>query len=301
MKKELKEAIKYSGNNLHLAVVEFLDGLKWETDLSAYYCDDITDKPREIDIIASKDIFYVNSGPGNPAKEYRFSIYLFIECKNFRNEIAFRMQKNNAEDAKSAIITTIPDADKDVLLKQMISDGCPHHYLTEKTAKLYDTYKNKNEKTTEEVFNAITQPIKALIFSKNRIHQIKKNGPNKAFFYPLVVYYGISGFYLVNKSLNTDKDLDKVKVDGRDLIFGLNYSYSETMFNVAGKRFTPRKPFYVDFIHFDNIGTYLEKTIQRETNEIRSYFQNEFNLQRSKEQQQRNEQQFKNRLKNSAR
>lgn len=277
MNPKLKEAIKNSGNNLHLKVAEFLESLDWDTDISAYYCDDITEKPREIDIIASKDIPFVDDGNKIPEKAYRFSIYLLVECKNFKNEIAFRMRKNNLQDSKSAIMTSITDAEKEELLEKTNLDKNHHYLIKNKVAKLYDTFGAKNS----DVFDAIIQPIKSLIFFENRMPEIKEYRPNKALFYPIVVYEGIPGFYLIEKSINTDKELDKLKEADNNLIFGLNYSYSETLFNVSGKRFIPKRPFCVDFIHFDKFGEFL-KIIDSEINEIRGYFQEKFDKQEQK-------------------
>jgi hypothetical protein len=61
MDQRLKDAIEHSGNSLHLEVVELLENEGWDPELAVYYCDDITDKPREIDIIATKEIPFLES------------------------------------------------------------------------------------------------------------------------------------------------------------------------------------------------------------------------------------------------
>lgn len=56
MEAELKTRIKESGNNLHLDVADFLKRKGWLVDISPYYCDEFTDRPREVDIIATRRI-----------------------------------------------------------------------------------------------------------------------------------------------------------------------------------------------------------------------------------------------------
>ncbi len=122
MKEDLKEILKKSGNNLHIDVVDLLETMEWEVDLSSYYYDDTANKPREIDIIAQRtiEIFDVFEKVID-----RFKIFLFIECKYFKNEVAFRMRKNNDEESKEAIILEGLDK-KNLLDSQNLFKN--HHY-----------------------------------------------------------------------------------------------------------------------------------------------------------------------------
>ncbi len=101
MEQELKEKIKNSGNNLHLDVAYFLKNKGWDTNLSLYYCDDITKTPREIDIKATKTFKMVYDDDD----KYKFDAHLFIECKNFSKEFAFRLLDNNFETSKLVLIS----------------------------------------------------------------------------------------------------------------------------------------------------------------------------------------------------
>ena len=86
-----------------MKVAQFLEGKGWNVDISSYYLDDITNKPREIDIVARKRIS-MSERIFTP-HEGDFDVFLFIECKHFSDEIAFWMHKNDYEESEKAIIT----------------------------------------------------------------------------------------------------------------------------------------------------------------------------------------------------
>lgn len=143
----LENILKISGNNLHLRIAKVLKDAGWQVDLSAYYYDDTTEKPREIDIVAYKD-FDVTLPTDSHRSAFRTS--LFIDCKHFKDAIAFRRQPTKsgrkAMKAEGLIARDIEDR----LYEQ-------HHYaLEEKVGKLFDT--------AEDLFGAITQPVKSLTF-----------------------------------------------------------------------------------------------------------------------------------------
>ena len=242
MEQKLKKAIKNSGNNLHLEVAEFLKGSGWDVDLSSYYCDDITDKPREIDIVAKRRIDHQKDS---------FFVYLFLECKYLKNESAFRINLNSGQSAVSAII--LNGLNKDRILRE---SGWKknHHYLTTKyVAKLFDASDSETQKT---IFDGVTQPIKAPLSFRDKM-------PSKYICYPIVVYRGIDGFYLVNKAQNSDTELDALQKE-KHLIFGVRYSFK----TLSSPRSVFREAdFYVDFIHWDRLKYYLD-CIEDEIKEI---------------------------------
>ncbi len=75
---EINKIIETSGNNFHCKVLSYLKERGWHVLVSPYYTDNISDKPREIDLIAEK-VF----GHGGKWSERRgtINIKLFIECK----------------------------------------------------------------------------------------------------------------------------------------------------------------------------------------------------------------------------
>lgn len=246
MNENLKKIIKESGNNLHLSTADMLETMQWDVDLSSYYYDDTTNKPREIDIIAKKEIPIFNNWDEIIDK---FNIFLFIECKCFKNELAFRVRKNREKESREAII--IERMNKKLLLDE---EGLfkNHHYLqTDFIGKLYDSLSEDQAK----VFNAITQPIKSLTFLKER-------RPEKGLYYPVVIYSGIDGLYEIREG--DIKDLDSLnKID--NLTFGLNYSYRSV---VSSELKTQH--FYVDFIRKNRLEDYTDM-ILKEAEELKKY------------------------------
>lgn len=101
MKEDLKKIIEKSGNNLHINTVNLLKEMGWNVDLSSYYYDDTANKPREIDIIAQINEPVFDFPPNNLINE--FKLFLFIECKYFKNELAFRMRLNQEKEAQKAM------------------------------------------------------------------------------------------------------------------------------------------------------------------------------------------------------
>lgn len=228
MEESLKKTIEKSGNNLHIRVVEVLKASEWDTDLSVYYYDDTTNKPREIDIIASKKYSGENAGG-----KYSFKAFLFIECKYFQSPIAFRTEENSEGKGMKAII--MEGFNKDEILR----DSKNHHYLRPGIiGKLYDTVDDENN-----VFNAITQPVKSLTFFKDKKSE-------KGLYYPIVIYAGVDGFYILRSS--DISNLDSVKKE-ENIIFELNYAYKN-----ATNGDLKSQTFFVDFINENNLGKLLD-------------------------------------------
>ena len=195
MNEELKNIIQKSGNNLHMQVSGLLENAGWEVEISSYYYDDTTNKPREIDLIARKK-FFTHDMFGREVSH--FYVCLFIECKYFKNDIAFWMQEANKNKIFEAII--LDGFNKD----EVFGNNYNHHYFSvvnstsKKLAKLFET------KDQNEIFEAITRPVKSLVFFRE--HNLKLNG----FYYPFVIYDGIPGFYLI-KNNDDIKNMDNLE------------------------------------------------------------------------------------------
>ncbi len=248
MKEKLIEKIKKSGNNLHLNVVSFLEKKGWEVDLSPYYCDERTDKPREIDIIANKPIRIFDE-----SDKYLLHICLFIECKHFKSESAFRVIPNDRDFAKDSIIIEGIDTPRS-LKETRLKDK--HHYCTANViAKLYDSEDKNDDK---KIFEAVTQPLKSFVFFQNRL-------PPKAICYPMVVYSGIPGFYLIEGNNIDQKYLKKLKTT-KEFLFGVKYSYKKPV--SAPVPLYDSRCFIVDFVHQDGLGAFLDNIENVEISEL---------------------------------
>lgn len=105
-KESIKELIEKSGNNFHYEVVKFLRNKEWTVLISPYYNDNISDKPREIDIIAEKK-FDIKDDFGY-AWIATLNVRLFIECKYISKPVALWFDKKDKEMATKRVIKDIP-------------------------------------------------------------------------------------------------------------------------------------------------------------------------------------------------
>lgn len=241
MDKQLKNLILKSGNNLHTEVAQLLKDIdpKWNVEISTYYHDDITDKPREIDIIASKNIRINFSN-----KNFDFKIFLFIECKYLISNVAFRMRENSVISSREAIINQ--GFSVDILEKTNLANS--HHYVSrEKIGKLYDTEENK------EIFNALTCTAKSLMFFKEHRNET-------GIFYPLVIYDGIPGIYEIED--NELSELDSL-TPKESSIFHINYSYRSTVNDRL-----ENQSFCIDFIRKNKLKEFIEMIEKNEVSQI---------------------------------
>ncbi|OGZ40553.1 MAG: hypothetical protein A3B04_00340 [Candidatus Portnoybacteria bacterium RIFCSPLOWO2_02_FULL_39_11] len=255
MKTELKEKIKNSGNNLHLSVVDILENEGWKVDISPYYCDDLTDRPREIDILATKRISMFS---GSDCKEYFFKAVLCIECKHFTGDINFRVFDNNADVGREVLLNQNHNLNIAEAFKKARTIFNGHHYLTtQKIARLYEYWKNDQNKNQQEddVFKAMTQSVKSTIF----FMKSEDSDVLGSVYYPMVVYDNIDGIYLMQENCPDDEAyLDSLEPE-KNVIFHLKYSYLD-----YGKENYPRYPtkdFFVDFVHKDELKKFVADVI----------------------------------------
>jgi len=253
MTPELKDAIQKSGNNLHLKVVEYLQNANWTVDISAYYLDDTTNKPREIDIIAQKKIYLKNINSSHPQD---FSVLLFIECKHLSGEIVFWTQdRSNELIFKRKGLAKFSGNIKE----ENISSG-HHYFLPPSVGKLYTTVGK------DEVFDGITQPVKALT-------SFMDYERSSGLYYPICIYEGTPELHLIKSGADI-KNLDKLETV-KNLIVELNYSWRK----MAGQ---PTKEYFaIDLTHIDELAKLID-IIDREAENTRSSICNFLNSLESK-------------------
>lgn len=246
MNEDLKNLILKSGNNLHMKVVKILEEKGWEDiDIGSYYYDDITNKPREIDIIAKHKVFSFDHTEFDESK--KFETNLFIECKRFNKEIAFRIHPPKKDFLEEALlIKTFPLLDgmktKEEIIYRASFNLTHHHLKIDSLGKLYDALENN------EVFNAIACPIKSYISFQHNIEQ--------GISYLLVVYEGIAGIY----DISPDDELKKLngKEPKQISTIGINYSYKDPY----SKKLITNQRFLIDFVHRKKLEEYLKIIIE---------------------------------------
>ena len=132
---KIKEIIAKSGNSFHFKVLKHLEDLGWKTIISPYYNDNLTNKPREIDLIAEKSFEARNSyndflGTVN--------VQLFIECKFISQKTVFWFHDKNMNQAEELITHNSPFRKDNTYTKK-------HHYLDgkDRAAKLFADERTK--------------------------------------------------------------------------------------------------------------------------------------------------------------
>lgn len=251
MKKDLKEKITNSGNNLHIWVADTLKRRGWENiDLGSYYYDDTLPKPREIDIIAKHRVEDFEATKISIDK--KFDVNLFIECKHFLSDIGFRQYEVNEEDREKAILIeqfAILEGSKTTKgrVEGAILPVHPH-YKKEKIGKLYDTSNKNKDGGQDLLFDAITQPIKSYIFNEPYLLQ--------GISFLIVVYENIDGIYELNGQDYTDDFLDGLKPNKTSTL-GIKYSYREQ----RSGDIRQNRNFFIDFVHKDEFESYLQKNV----------------------------------------
>ncbi len=239
----LKGIIKNSGHNLHMQVVEILEDAGWRVNSNSYYYDDSANKPREIDIIASKEEKIIE--PISGIKHDEFTIFLFIECKYFNDPIIFRLHNQTETESWHSIITK-------GLNKYEIFDNTRHSFLRlDRVGKLHDTTK-KQEKN---LFDAVTQPIKSLLFFKDADSQ------SKAIYLPLVVFNGPAEIYYAENQ--TIKEYPE-----KIAYFGINYWYKNVHSNKLEQQY-----FVITFVKLKYLTDFLNALKDNEVVWIRKHLE----------------------------
>ena len=250
MKKDvIKELIKKSSNNFHYQVVDFLRSNGWFVLVSPYYNDNLTDKPREIDIVAEKkfdvrEIFNEWLGTLN--------IRLFIECKYISKPIVFWFDKKNKEKAIQRIVGDTPLHHP----KENIGINGHHYLIDTDVAKLFSSTPDRSS-DSEIIYKAINQSLNAMIYYKNT-PSILPEEPRKAIRilgminYPLIL---CNDFNLLYKVDSTTKDgyseiKDKFQLEV-DYVYLDNNKSSKSEYFIID---------VVDFCRFDEFFKKLEET-----------------------------------------
>lgn len=232
--------IEGSGNNFHSKVVSFLRSKGWTVLISPYYSDIISEKLREIDIIAEKAFFIGGIGAINAT----LNVQLFIECKYIPKEIVFWFDNKDQHQAEELITRTTPlePFQKNITIEQH------HYYQSTEIAKLFASSPEKMNEN-EVIYKALNQSLNALIYYKNKSSIITDPKASPIEFmvqYPIIL-------------LNNFDKIYKVKMDGgtysnvaENFQLDVNYVY----FNE--KRENINEYFILDIVDFNLLSQYLD-------------------------------------------
>lgn len=217
--KDIQKLIDESGNSFHYRVVDALRAKGWNVDVSPYYNDNQTDKPREIDIIAEKRYVAHDSFSGRGGN---IVMRLFIECKYISSDTVFWFDNKDTNQAKNSVMQNTP-------LDPHWSNITSHHYLnkeSESVAKLF-TSNNARNQDNDTIYKALNQSLNAMVYYKNRETSISRNdelGRLNILYtlnYPVIICNSFDKFYKLD---TLDKTTGPVKI-GQNFQLETNYAY----------------------------------------------------------------------------
>jgi len=248
-KNQIKELIEKSGNSFHYQVVNFLRTNGWTVLVSPYYNDNLTDKPREIDIVAEKefDVNFFHSWLGT------INAKLFIECKYINNEVVFWFDSVNKESLVKRIMEDTS------LESSRTNSSIEKHRLmaVNSVAKLFSSKADKSQEN-EIIYKALNQSLNAMVYYKNSTSILPKNRNKiqkilRTLNYPIIVCNGFNRLYKVE--VGTE---DKPQSVSDNFQLEVNYAYINKDKNSISEYFL------IDVVDFGKLGDFLKEVEEKD-------------------------------------
>lgn len=240
---KVKKIISQSGNTFHSSVLQYMTNRDWTVLISPYYNDNVTNKPREIDLIVEKE-FNITNFHREPTGI--INVRLFIECKYIPKINVFWFYFKDRQKVEDLITQTtqIPVG----------SDSIEnHHYLggTNRVAKLFSDERIKSTEN-ETFFKALNQCLNAMVYYRYR-GSIIKNFDNRnrniqlTLNYPVILCNSFENLYQVEMELPSEpKRIEK------NFQLEVNYAYMTADANNINEFFL------IDIIDFNLLDQFLE-------------------------------------------
>ena len=250
---QVKDIIANSGNNFHCTVIDYLKEKGWTVLISPYYNDNVSDKPREIDLVAEK-AFDMKNVFGNFAGTV--NVKLFIECKYIPQKVVFWFHDKNLEKAKHLVLKTTPLRENNVYTDK-------HHYLNSDTvAKLFAD--EKKQRAENEIFyKALNQSLNAMVYYRSSESIISKNTQYIKYTvnYPVIICNDFNNLYRVDIGSNDDPVIvrDNFQLE-------VNYAYLDS------SKKHKSEYFLIDIVAYDKIDAFLEY-LQEDTSIVEFFLQ----------------------------
>ena len=241
---KVKAIIAQSGNTFHCKVLKYLQDKDWTVLISPYYNDNVSSKPREIDLIAEK-AFDAKGRLGELLGT--INVKLFIECKYILQNTVFWFHDKDKQKAEDLVTQTIPLRTDNIYTKK-------HHYLGEvdSVAKLFADERKKSS-DNEIFYKALNQSLNAMVYYRNKrsIIQLPKDRKDyslKTINYPVIVCNSFENLYRVE--IETDADPLNITEN-----FQLEVNYAYMTSNGSNKN----EYFLIDILNFALFDSFLEK------------------------------------------
>jgi len=241
---KVKAIIAQSGNTFHCKVLKYLHDKGWTVLISPYYNDNVSSKPREIDLIAekafdAKDRFRGFFGTVN--------VKLFVECKYISQKTVFWFHDKDKQKAEELVTQTTP-------LRPDNTYTAKHHYLGEvdRVAKLFSDEQKKSAES-EIFYKALNQSLNAMVYYRNKesIIKLPKGGKDyilRTVNYPVIVCNSFENLYRVE--IDTDADPSNIT---ENFQLEVNYAY------MTSNGSNVNEYFLIDILNFDLFDNFLEK------------------------------------------
>lgn len=253
-----EELVKKSGNNFHYQVVKFLREKGWAVSVSPYYNDNLTDKPREIDIVAEKEFNAHTLGGFQWLGTV--NVKLFIECKYINKDIVFWFDSVNKEGIINRLTTDTP------LESPQLNSGIEKHryWNIERVAKLFASQQDKTQEN-EIIYKALNQSLNAMVYYRHGHQSIIPKQSHKAvkvlhtINYPIIVCNDFSQLYKV------DVDSEAPPINVKDNFqLEINYAY----YNQDKRSIT--EYFLVDVVSFLSLEQLLKDIEDKDIDTIKT-------------------------------
>ena len=240
-KSEVETLISKSGHNLHAWAAEYFADADYKVEISPYYVDAHTDKPREVDIVARKRIRIFDD-----SDEYAVNLVLAIDCKYLKQPAVFWGFPNEKNHAALKLMGCNLQE-----LFAKVGAGSFLYFSAEPVARLFQSGdRPADEPVSDPIYRACAQAISGTIFAR-------EHSNDTSLFYPVVVVDGPGQLFFAD---NPHKEI-------ASLIVHIDYSYYPDR-NTTRK--PVREPFYVLIVRKEGVGS-LRHVLEREANELKRY------------------------------
>lgn len=240
-----KEIIETSGNNFHCKVIDYFKNNGWHFLISPYYTDNVTNKPREIDLIVEKAFPYSDTFE---RKYGSINVKLFIECKYIPQVNVFWFADKDTNKTKE-LVTNLTSRFKD----HFYNDD--FHYLknTDRVAKLF-AGEYKREFENEVIYKALNQSLNAMVYHRYGDSIIpEKSGTHRnrnvleTLCYPVILCNSFNKFFRIDIGAN----VDPVPIS-KNFMLEVNYAYMDSNKNQRNEFFL------IDVLDFTQLGGFLK-------------------------------------------
>jgi Holliday junction resolvase-like predicted endonuclease len=240
---KVKAIIETSGTKFHCKVLKYLQEKGWAVLISPYYNDNVSSKPREIDLIAEK-AFEVKDNIWRKVIG-TVNVKLFVECKYISQKTVFWFHTKDTQKAEELVLRTTPARADNIYTKK-------HHYLNEidRVAKLF-TDERKKSSDNELFYKALNQSLNAMVYYQNKESIIKlpkgrKGRILKTVNYPVIICNSFDNLFRVE----IDEDTEPSNIT-KNFQLEVNYAYINS--NGSNKN----EYFLIDVLNFDLFDSFL--------------------------------------------